>query len=86
MCAEQGLQSFDVLSSVPVQLVMKPSTAQAETLARVRLFVLLITLIETDAVEVAGGEFLTLCLKAAAQMGTDLLSKCLALMCLVIFC
>ena len=64
----------------------KPPTAEAETPAHVQLFVLLLVLIGTDAVEVAGGEFITLCMKAAAQIGTDLPSKCLALMCLVIFC
>lgn len=64
----------------------KSPSAEAGALARVQLFVSLVTLIETDVVEVAAGEFITLSMKAAAQMGTDLLSKCLALMCLVIFC
>lgn len=63
-----------------------PSTATTETLVHVQVCARLNALIETDGVEVAGGDFIALCMKAAAQMRTDLTSKCLALKWLAMFC
>lgn len=77
MCAEHGSQLFDIASPVLLQLVTEAFHSPAQTLAHVQLSVLPITLIETDVVEVAGGEFITLSMKAAAQMGWDLLSNVL---------
>ena len=63
-----------------------PSSATAETLVHVQVCARLNTLTGTDGVEVAGGEFIALCMKDAAQMRTDLISECLVLKWLVTFC
>lgn len=63
-----------------------PSTVTTETLVHVQVCARLNTLIGTDGVEVAGGEFIALCMKAADQMRTDLTSECLALKWLATFC